>query len=76
MSANADESGSEEGQDGTVRRAYRSVSTRSGSRPDAEMDSIGWAMFLVMLALFVPLLPFVLVVWAVSKVVEALAGRE
>ena len=76
MSASADESECEEGQVGTLTRAYRSVSPRYESRPDAEMDSIGWAILLVMLMLFVPLLPFILVVWAVSKVVEALAGRE
>jgi hypothetical protein len=70
------ESDSPEQDVGAIRRAYRTVSPSYGPRPDAEMDSIGWAMLLLMLALFVPLLPFVIVVWAVSKVAEALVGRD
>jgi len=51
---------------GTVGPGYR-------DRPDAEMDTIGWAIFLGLLVLLVPLLPFLVIVWVVSKVVEAVA---
>jgi hypothetical protein len=61
---------------GALAKVYWTVSPSYASRPDAEMDSIGWAMFLMMLALFVPLLPLVVVVWLVSKGSEAVVGRD
>jgi hypothetical protein len=67
---------SEERQVGVLRQAYRTVSPSYGAREDAEMNSIGWVILLVMMALFVPLLPFIVVIWLVSKAVEALAGRD
>jgi hypothetical protein len=70
------ETESAEQQVGTLTKVYRTVSPSYAARPDAEMDTIGWAMFLLMLALFVPLLPFVLIVWVVSKAVEAVVGRD
>ncbi len=59
---------------GVLTRAYRSVSPRYRSRPNAEMDSIGWTMFLGMLVLLVPLLPFLIVVWLLGRGIDALAG--
>ena len=67
---------SEDRQVGVLRQAYRTVSPAYRAHEDAEMDSIGWAIFLVMLALLLPLLPFVLIIWLVSKGIEVLAGRE
>jgi hypothetical protein len=61
---------------GVLTKAYRSVSPRYESRGNAEMDSIGWAMFLGMLVLFVPLLPFLLLVWVLSKVIDMAAERQ
>jgi hypothetical protein len=57
-------------------KAYRSVSPRYESHGDAEMDSIGWAMFLGMLVLLVPLLPFLLLVWVLGKVIDMAAERQ
>jgi hypothetical protein len=51
----------------------RSVTPLTGTRPDQEMDVFGWGMFLGIAILLVPLLPFILIVWLVSKVTEALA---
>jgi hypothetical protein len=61
---------------GTVKKAYRRVSPLYGSRPNAEMDSIGWSIFLGMLVILVPLLPFVLIIWVLGKVIDAVAGRR
>jgi hypothetical protein len=60
---------------GVVRRTYRRIAPYQ-PHGDAEMDSIGWAMFLGILVLLVPLLPFVLLVWLLEKVVGAIAGRR
>ncbi|KAB1186743.1 MULTISPECIES: hypothetical protein [Haloferax] len=51
-------------------KAYRTVTPRTGMRPDMEMDSIGWVMFLILVMLFIPLLPFIAIVYVVSKVFE------
>jgi hypothetical protein len=60
---------------GALTKAYRSVSPRYESHGNAEMDSIGWAMFLGIVVILVPLLPFLVVVWALEKLVGAVAGR-
>ena len=57
-------------------KAYRTVTPPTGMRPDMEMDSIGWVIFLVLVMLLVPLLPFILIVYVVSKGFEYLAGRS
>jgi hypothetical protein len=61
---------------GVLTKAYRSVSPRYESRGNAEMDSIGWAMFLGILVLLLPLLPFLVLVWLLEKAVGAVAGRR
>lgn len=61
---------------GVLTKAYRSVSPRYTSRGNAEMDSIGWAMFLGMLVLLVPLLPFLVIVWVLERGIRAVAGRR
>jgi hypothetical protein len=61
---------------GVLTKAYRSVSPRYESRGNAEMDSVGWAVFLGILVLLVPLLPFLAVVWVLEKAVGAVAGRR
>ncbi|ADQ68286.1 hypothetical protein C499_14765 [Halogeometricum borinquense DSM 11551] len=66
----------EEESPGTLRRAYRTVTPGYKPRPNTEMNSLGWAMFLVMVALLVPLLPFAVAVWAVAKLLDYLAGRN
>jgi hypothetical protein len=69
MSADADE------ETGSIREVYRTLGEPFRSRPDAEMNAIGWALFVGLIALFLPFLPLVLLVWLLSKVVGAVAQR-
>ncbi|KAB1197311.1 MULTISPECIES: hypothetical protein [Haloferax] len=57
-------------------KVYRTVTPRTGMRPDMEMDSIGWAMFLILVMLFIPLLPFIAIVYVVSKVFGYLSNQR
>jgi len=61
--------GADEGQPGeqlrTVTRSYL-------GRPDLEMDVVGWTMFLLLLVVIVPLLPFFALFWLVSKAISFL----
>jgi hypothetical protein len=58
-----------------VERAYRRLSPYE-SHPDAEMDAIGWSLLLGMVVLLVPLFPFILIVWVLSKLIGAVARRR
>jgi hypothetical protein len=58
------------------RKVLRTVTPGSKPRPDMEMDSIGWALFLGLVVLLVPLLPFVAIVWGLSKALEFLARQR
>jgi hypothetical protein len=73
MSAEPTETASDD-DPGVLTKTYRSVSPWYRSHPDAEMDSIGWAMFLGILVLLLPLLPFLIVVWVLERLVSAAAG--
>ncbi|MFB6160096.1 MAG: hypothetical protein ABEJ61_02855 [Haloferacaceae archaeon] len=59
----------------SVRAPYPSLGKPFRSRPDAEMNAIGWALFVGLVALLLPFLPLVVLVWVLSKVVEAVAQR-
>ncbi|MFC5971278.1 hypothetical protein ACFPYI_08055 [Halomarina salina] len=48
----------------------RTVTPEYFGRPDAEMDVFGWSMFLGLVILLVPLLPFIVIVWLISKLAE------
>ncbi|WP_410765712.1 hypothetical protein [Haloferax sp. DFSO60] len=58
------------------RRIYKTVTPETGTRPDAEMDVIGWSMFLALLMLLLPLLPFIAIVYAVTKLIEFVTPRQ
>ncbi|WP_254536724.1 DUF7535 family protein [Halomarina litorea] len=58
-----------------ARKALRTVTPEYFGREDREMDAIGWGLFLGLVVLLVPLLPFIVIVWAVSKVAEWVARR-
>lgn len=64
---------SEEESVSVPRKVLRTVTP--GYRGHESSDAGGWAMFLALLVLVVPLLPFVALVWLLSKGFEALAGR-
>ncbi|EMA20994.1 DUF7535 family protein [Haloarcula argentinensis] len=57
---------------GRLPKALRSVTPGTGSRRNEEMDVFGWGMLAGLLVLLVPLLPFIIIVWGISKVTEML----
>ena len=67
MSQNSDDPG-------MLTKVYRTVTPGYGGRDDVEMNTIGWAIFVGLLILLVPLLPFLVVLWVVSKLLDAI-GR-
>lgn len=54
-----------------VQKAYRTVTPEYRGRGDVEMNLIGWSLFLGLVVLLVPLLPFLIVIWLVGKVLDA-----
>lgn len=60
---------------GVPARVYRTVTPPYLGRPDAEMTAIGIAYFLGIVILLIPLLPFIVIIWVLSKVFDALANR-
>ncbi|MGM0590387.1 MAG: DUF7535 family protein [Halobacteriota archaeon] len=57
-----------------LQRAYRSIGPWYRSHPDAEMDAIGLGILVGLVVLFAPLLPFVLVAWILTKVLDFLGS--
>ena len=64
----------EEESPGALRRAYRTVTPGYKSHTDSGMNAMGWIIFLILVALFLPLLPFLLAVWVVTKLLDYLAA--
>jgi hypothetical protein len=62
----------EESTDPILPEPLRTVTPLSSNRPNQEMDVFGWGMFLGIAILLVPLLPFLIIVWLISKATEAL----
>jgi len=50
----------------------RTVTPPSGTHPDAEMDAIGWLMFIGLLVVLTPLIPILAVIWLIAKLQESL----
>lgn len=63
---------SESTEESTVVEVLRTVTPGYRSHEDTDMNVIGWGIFLGLVVLLVPLLPFILIVWAISKVLERL----
>ncbi|MFU1781325.1 hypothetical protein ACM16X_08085 [Haloarcula japonica] len=57
---------------GRLPKALRSVTPGSRSRRNEGMDVFGWGMLTGLLILLMPLLPFIIIVWGISKVTEML----
>ena len=66
---------SESGLPEPARKVTRTVTPPYHGRPDAEMTAIGIAYFLGLVVLLVPMLPFVVIVWVLSKVMGRAARR-
>jgi hypothetical protein len=58
-----------------AKRVLRTVSPPYRGRPDAEMTTIGWLLFVGMLFVLVPLLPFLVIVWLLTKVADYIASQ-
>ncbi|WP_224447952.1 DUF7535 family protein [Haloprofundus salilacus] len=61
---------------GLVTKTYRTVTPRYASHPDNEMNLIGITYALLLLILIVPLLPFMVVVWVLTRVFERIGRRD
>ncbi|AEM55836.1 hypothetical protein HISP_01100 [Haloarcula hispanica N601] len=57
---------------GRLPAPLRSVTPGTRSRPNEGMDVIGWGMLAGLFVLLMPLLPFIIIVWGISKVTEML----
>jgi hypothetical protein len=66
---------SDDSSDSLLPEPLRTVTPPSRTHPDASMDAIGWGIALGLVILLVPLLPFLVIVWGISKVTEALTPR-
>lgn len=58
------------------RKVIRTVTPAPRGHPDAEMNAIGWSMFLGVLVLLVPLLPFLAIGFVIVKLIDFVAGRR
>jgi hypothetical protein len=58
-----------------VKKVVRTVTPSYRGRPDAEMTVIGTAYFLGLVVLLIPLLPFLVIVWVISKITGRVARR-
>jgi hypothetical protein len=59
---------------GTLKTVYRTVTPGVSEQENVEMDIFGWTIFLGVLFFLLPLLPFILLVWVITKVLDALVG--
>ena len=65
-----------EAEPGLAKRAYRTVTPWYAGRDDVEMNTLGWALFLGLVIMLVPLLPFLILVWLVTKVIDVLTPQQ
>jgi hypothetical protein len=63
-------------QPGLLESAYRTVTPSYRPREEGSMDAVGWAILLGLVVLLVPLLPFAILVWLISRGLEAFAGES
>ncbi|WP_255151581.1 DUF7535 family protein [Halorarius halobius] len=66
----------EETSDGPATRFVDSVTPRYVGRPDSEMHAIGLLLGAIIFVLLIPILPFLLVLWAVNRLVNARKGTD
>jgi len=57
------------------KKVLRTVTPGTRGHKDPEMDVIGWSMLIGMLVLLVPLLPFIVIVWLITKVLDRISGE-
>jgi len=62
----------EESSTPVVKKVIRTVTPGYSSHEDAGMNAVGWTVFLGLVLLLLPFLPLLIVVWAISKLLEKL----
>ncbi|QCC50654.1 hypothetical protein DV733_05080 [Halapricum salinum] len=55
-----------------VKKIIRTVTPGYGSHEDAGMNAVGWTLFLGLVIIMLPFLPLLVIVWAISKLLEKL----
>jgi hypothetical protein len=60
--------------DSSVVEVLRTVTPGYGSRENTEMNALGWGLFLGLLVILVPFLPFIAIAWVISKVLEKIGN--
>lgn len=58
-----------------AKKVLRTVTPSYRGRPDAEMTAVGIAYFLGLVILLIPLLPFIFLVWLISKLTGKAAEK-
>jgi len=58
-----------------VKKALRTVTPPYYGHSDREMNTIGAGIFLGLLVLLIPLLPFLIIAWVISKLTDEVATR-
>lgn len=58
------------------KKILRTATPPYSGRRDAEMDVIGWGLFLGLLVLLVPLLPVMIAIWAILELLDRIAGSR
>lgn len=53
--------------EGAIQEAMRTVTPEYFGRPDREMNTIGWGVFLGLVVLLLPMLPFMIIVWVIAR---------
>ncbi len=61
-------SDADDGDESRLPEPLRTVTPPSGTHPDAQMDAIGWLIFLGLLILLLPVLPILIIVWLIDNV--------
>ncbi|MFQ3293539.1 MAG: hypothetical protein ACI9PP_000825 [Halobacteriales archaeon] len=69
MSVPADSDSAAE-EDTTLVDAIRTVTPPTPNRSNLQMNTFGWGLVFGMVILLIPLLPFVVIIWGISKVLE------
>jgi len=65
----------DDGDDSRLPEPLRTVTPPSRTHPDAEMDVIGWLIFIGLLVILTPLIPILAVVWLIARASKALGRR-
>jgi len=58
------------------KKVLRTVTPPFRGHRDVETDVIGWTYFLGLLILLVPLLPYLVIIWVLTKVLDRTADYE